>query len=169
LIGALAELDQARILNLVRRGSASQSELDVRNNTLDQARQQVKEAWARIQETRAALGLGPDTQNPLSVPPNLVREQSLAQRSVSEISSALAQVGIPFDLHTISPGQAFEQILHLDSSQGIENAFVHRHVGRSTRPVQGEADWPRRGRAVASSRATFACRYRRGAGKPPDQ
>ena len=32
-------------------------------------------------------------------------------------------MGIPFDLHKISPGQAFEQILHLDSSQGIEDAF----------------------------------------------
>jgi membrane fusion protein (multidrug efflux system) len=52
-----------------------------------------------------------------------VQEQSLVQQSVSEISSVLAQVGIPFDLHTISPGQAFEQILNLDSSQGIENAF----------------------------------------------
>ena len=119
----LAELDQARILNLVRRGSASQSELDVRNNTLDQSRQQVKEAWARIQETRAALGLGPDTKDPLNVPPNLTQEQSLVQQSVSEIGSVLAQVGIPFDLRNISPGEAFEQILHLDSSQGIEKAF----------------------------------------------
>jgi membrane fusion protein (multidrug efflux system) len=94
----LAELDQARILNLVRRGSATQSELDVRNNTLDQARQQVKEAWARIQETRAALGLGPDTQNPLFISTC----RSVSCRSFSPASSCTTRPGWPRKL----PGTA---------------------------------------------------------------
>ena len=37
-----------------KRGSATQSELDQRNNTLKVASEQEKEAWAAIQETRAA-------------------------------------------------------------------------------------------------------------------
>ncbi len=121
----LAQLDQARLANLVRQGSASQSELDQRNDTLDQAREAVKEAWAQIQETRAALGLEPNTADPLHVPADLEQEQSTVQQAVSDVSSALAQVGIPFDLHQISPGEAYEQILDLDSSKGIENAFGH--------------------------------------------
>ncbi len=119
----LAALDQARIQNLVKRGSASQSELDQRNNTLDVANQRVKEAWAAIQETRAALGLGSDTENPLNVPKDLVEQQSGIQSAVSDISSSLAQVGIPFDAHDIKPGEAFEQIIHLDTSRGLQDAF----------------------------------------------
>ena len=43
----LAAVDQERIENLVKRGSASQSELDQRNNTLDVANSRVREAWTR--------------------------------------------------------------------------------------------------------------------------
>ncbi len=42
----LADVDQKRIDNLVKRGSAAQSELDERNNTLKVAIDQEKEAWA---------------------------------------------------------------------------------------------------------------------------
>ncbi len=119
----LAELDQQRIANLAARGSASQSELDQRNDRLEEARQGVKEAWAEIQQTRAALGLEPNTDNPLEVPRDLEQQQSTVQQAVSEVSSVLAQVGIPFDLSQLSPEEAFQKILHLDSSQGIHEAF----------------------------------------------
>ncbi len=119
----LAELDQKRLDNLVKRGSATQAELDQRNNTLDVANQRVKEAWTAIQETRAALGLEPNFDNPLDVPKDLVEQQSGIQTAVSDISSSLAQVGIPFDAHDLKPGEAFEQIIHMDSSQGLDAAF----------------------------------------------
>jgi membrane fusion protein (multidrug efflux system) len=119
----LAELDQKRLANLTQRGSASQSELDQRDNTLDMANQRVKEAWATIDETRAALGLGPNHENPLDVPKDLVEQQSGIQSAVSDIVTNLAQIGIPFNAHDLKPGEAFEEILHLDSSEGLENAF----------------------------------------------
>ncbi len=119
----LAELDQRRLSNLTTRGSASQSELDQRNNTLDVANQRVKEAWAAIQETRAALGLPPNEQNPLDVPKDLLEQQSSIQTAVSDITSSLAQIGIPFDAHDIKPGEAFEQIIGMDTSRGLEEAF----------------------------------------------
>jgi membrane fusion protein, multidrug efflux system len=119
----LAELDQRRLASLTQRGSATQSELDTRNNTLDVANQRVKEAWAAIDETRATLGLGPNHDNPLEVPKDLVEQQSGIQSAVSSIASSLAQIGIPFDAHDIKPDEAFEQIIHLDSSEGLENAF----------------------------------------------
>ena len=119
----LAALDQKRLENLAKRGSATQSELDQRNNTLDVANQRVNEAWTAIQETRAALGLQPNFDNPLDVPKDLVEQQSGIQSAVSDISSSLAQIGIPFDAHDLKPGEAFEQIIHLDSSQGLDNAF----------------------------------------------
>lgn len=119
----LAEVDQRRIDNLVKRGSATQAELDTRNNTLDVAREEVKEAWAAIQETRAALGLAPDTKDPLKLPKDLEEQQSRIQSAVSDISSALAQIGIPFDAHEMKEGEAFEQLLRLDSSEGLSEAF----------------------------------------------
>jgi membrane fusion protein (multidrug efflux system) len=119
----LADVDQRRLAALTQKGSATQSELDQRNNTLDVANQHVKEAWAEIDETRAALGLSPNHDNPLEVPKDLVEQQSGIQTAVSSISSSLAQIGIPFDAHDIKQGEAFEQIIHLDSSEGLDNAF----------------------------------------------
>jgi membrane fusion protein (multidrug efflux system) len=119
----LAEVDQRRIANLVSQGSATQAELDQRNNTLEVARQRVKEAWAAINETRAALGLPPNTQNPLDVPPDLEREQSTVQTAVSDIAATLAQLGIHVDEAAISRADAFEKIMKLDLSQGANHAF----------------------------------------------
>lgn len=121
----LAELDQKRLNALTTRGSASQSELDQRNNTLDQANQQVTEAWTSIQETRAALGLGPDYEHPQEVPKDLLQKQSSIENAVSSISSSLAQIGIPFDASKLKPGEAFEQMLNMDTSRGLEEAFGH--------------------------------------------
>ena len=121
----LAELDQKRLNALTTRGSATQSELDQRNNTLDQANQQVTEAWAAIQETRAALGLGPDYDHPQEVPKDLLQKQSSVENAVSSISSSLAQIGIPFDVSKLKPGEAFEQMLNMNTSEGLEDAFGH--------------------------------------------
>ena len=123
----LAELDQKRLSALVARGSASQSELDTRNNTLNNATQQVTEAWTSIQETRAGLGLAPDYDRPQDVPKDLLEKQSSIETSVSDIVSSLAQIGIPFNARDLKPGEAFEQIIHMDTSEGLDNAF-HRVV-----------------------------------------
>ena len=119
----LAAVDQKRLENLVKKGSATQSELDQRNNTLDLANQRVNEAWTQIDQTRAALGLAANYDDPLDVPKDLTEQQSGIQNAVSTISSSLAQIGIPFDAHDIKPGEAFEQIVHMDSSRGLEEAF----------------------------------------------
>jgi membrane fusion protein, multidrug efflux system len=147
----LSALDQKRLENLVKRGSASQSELDQRNNTLDVANQRVKEAWTVIQETRAALGLEPNFDDPLKVPRDLVEEQSGIQSAVSDISSSLAQIGIPFDAHDIKPGEAFEQIIHLDSSRGLEEAFG-RLVERAPAVKVATASVDRAGRDLDNAR-----------------
>lgn len=119
----LAEVDQHRLEVLAKRGSATQAELDIRNNTLDVAREQVKEAWAMIQETRAALGLEPNTTDPLDVPKDLEEQQSTIQSAVSDIANSLAQIGIPFDLGKLTPEETFEQVLNLDSSENLDKAF----------------------------------------------
>ena len=107
----LAEVDQKRIENLVKRGSATQAELDQRNNTLKVAIEQEKEAWAAIQETRAALGLPPNHQDPLEVPKDLEIQQSTVQSAVSQIAVSLAEVGIPFDPKDAAQAKAFNDFL----------------------------------------------------------
>jgi membrane fusion protein (multidrug efflux system) len=119
----LAELDQRRIANLVRQGSATQSELDQRNNTLRVAQERVKEAWADINETRAALGLGPNTEDPLDIPANLETEQSTVQTAVSDIAATLSQLGIYVGEKDISEARAFDKIMKLDLSGGENHAF----------------------------------------------
>ncbi len=123
----LAELDQHRIENLVRRGSASQSELDQRNNTLKVAAEQEKEAWAEIQETRAQLGLPPDYDDPLQIPKELENQQSTVQSAVSEIASSLAEVGIPFDPKDAAQARAFDDFLRPEgdksAGEGLEGVI----------------------------------------------
>ncbi len=121
----LAELDQRRLNALTTRGSATQSELDQRNNTLERANQSVTEAWTSIQETRASLGLAPDYERPQEVPKDLLEKQSTIESAGSSIASSLAQIGIPFDASKFTPGEAFEQMLKMNTSEGLENAFNH--------------------------------------------
>ncbi len=123
----LADVDQRRIENLVRRGSASQSELDQRNNTLKVTAEQEKEAWAEIQETRAQLGLPPDYDDPLKIPKELENQQSTVQSAVSEIASSLAEVGIPFDPKDASQARAFDDFLRPEgdksAGEGLEGVI----------------------------------------------
>ncbi len=123
----LAEVDQRRIENLVKRGSASQSELDQRNNTLKVAAEQEKEAWAAIQETRAQLGLPPDYDDPLKIPNELENQQSTVQSAVSEIASSLAEVGIPFDPKDAAQARAFDDFLRPEGNksagEGLEKVI----------------------------------------------
>ena len=110
----LARLDQRRLANLTSRGSASQSELDTRNNTLKVAEEQVKEAWASIQEARAALGLAPNEENPLEIPPELAQRQSTIESADSDIAGALAAVGIQIDANDVEDTKSFEDFLKKD-------------------------------------------------------
>ena len=107
----LAEVDQKRLDNLVKRGSATQSELDQRNNALKVAVEREKEAWEAIQETRAQLGLPPDYKDPMSIPKDLENQQSTVQSAVSQIASSLAEVGIPFDPKDAAQARAFGDFL----------------------------------------------------------
>jgi membrane fusion protein (multidrug efflux system) len=121
---ALAEIDQRRLDNLVKRGSASQSELDTRNNTLKTNQEQVKAAWASIQALRAALGLPPDEKDPMNIPKDLESQQSQVQSAVSDIASNLATVGIPFDPKDAAQAKAFSDFLKADgdhsAGEGLE-------------------------------------------------
>jgi membrane fusion protein (multidrug efflux system) len=123
----LAEIDQRRISHLVQRGSATQAELDQRNNTLKNADERVKEAWEAIQETRSALGLEPNYQDPLDIPKDLEQHQSTVQTAVSEIASSLAQVGIPFDPKDADQARAFEDFLRPEgdksAGEGLEGVI----------------------------------------------
>jgi membrane fusion protein (multidrug efflux system) len=120
---ALARNNVRRAEDLLPSGGISKEEVDQRNNALKVAIEQEKEAWTAIQETRAELGLAPNSNNPLEVPKDLTEQQSSIQNAVSTISSSLAQIGIPFDAHDLKPDEAFEQIVHMDTSEGLENAF----------------------------------------------
>lgn len=120
---ALAEIDQRRIANLAAQGSATQAELDQRNNALEVARQRVKEAVAAINETRAALGLGPNAENPLDIPPDLEQQQSTVQTAVSDIAGTLAQLGIQVGEEDITRADAFDKIMKLDLRGGENKAF----------------------------------------------
>jgi membrane fusion protein (multidrug efflux system) len=121
----LAEVDQRRIENLVKRGSATQAELDQRNNALKVAREQVKQAWAEVQETRAVLGLPPNYENPLDLPKDLEEQQSTVQTAVSEVAAALAQLGIPIDPKDVAHAKAFREFLRpqggKSTGEGLED------------------------------------------------
>lgn len=113
----LAEVDQRRIENLVRRGSATQAELDERNNALKVAVEQEREAQAAIQETRAQLGLPPDERDPLNIPRQLENQQSTVQSAVSEIASSLAEIGIPFDPKDAAQAHVFQDFLRPEGNR----------------------------------------------------
>lgn len=140
----LAEVDQRRIENLVKRGSATQAELDQRNNTLKVADEQEAEAWAAIQETRAQLGLPPDRQDPLKIPRELENQQSNVQSAVSEIASSLAEVGIPFDPKDAAQAKAFEDFLRPEgdksAGEGLEKVVEQAPAVRVARAAVRRAE-----------------------------
>ncbi len=152
----LAKVDQQRIDNLARRGSATQSELDSRNNTLKNAEEQVKEAAAEVQETRALLGLAPDPDNPLDLPKNLEEEQSTIQTAVSDIASSLAQLGIQVDPKNAAEAKAFEQFLSaggdVKPGEGLESVVEKAPAVRVARATVERA---RRGLDDANLRLSY--------------
>ena len=115
----LAEVDQQRIENLTRRGSATQSELDDRNNKLKVAEEQVEEARAAINEVRAALGLAPNAADPLEIPADLETRQSTIQSAISDTTSALAQIGIQIDPKDASEAKSFEAFLSPEGGKAV--------------------------------------------------
>ena len=121
---ALAQVDQRRLENLVRRGSASQSELDTRNNTLKVSEEGVKAADAAIQALRAGLGLAPNQDNPLDIPDDLVDRQSSVQSAVSDTIASLAQIGIEIDPKDTESSKSFEDFLrpkgNTSAGEGLE-------------------------------------------------
>jgi membrane fusion protein (multidrug efflux system) len=123
----LAQVDQKRIENLVQRGSSTQAELDDRNNRLKMADEEVKAAWAEVQETRAQLGLMPNYDDPLALPKDLEEQQSTVQEAVSDIASSLAQVGIPFDPKDAAQARAFSDFLRPEggaqTGEGLESVI----------------------------------------------
>ena len=105
--------------------------------------EQEKEAWAAIQETRAALGLAPDYKDPLDIPKELENQQSTVQSAVSEIASSLAQVGIPFDPKDAEQAKAFDDFLRPDgdksAGEGLEKVVEQAPAVRVARAAVARA------------------------------
>lgn len=152
---ALAEIDQRRVANLAERGSATRDELDRRNNALEVARQKVKEARAAINATRAAIGLEPDDEDPLRVPPDLLEQQSTVQTAVSDIAQALATLGIKVDEKTINSAHVFEKLMGLDVHPG-DDAAVDAIIDRAPEIQVAKAAVARNEQAVEDAKLQLA-------------
>jgi membrane fusion protein, multidrug efflux system len=120
----LARNNLRRGQELAPSGGVSKEELDQRDNTVKVDIEQEKEAWAAIQETRAAIGLAPDYADPLKVPKDLEVQRSTVQTAVSSISQYLTQVGIPFNPKDAEQAKAFNDFLRPDgeksAGEGLE-------------------------------------------------
>ncbi|QEH36634.1 putative multidrug resistance protein EmrK [Aquisphaera giovannonii] len=140
----LAELDQRRIEALVRRGSATQSELDTQNNRLDVNREEMREAREQVQEARALLGLRPNYEHPLDLPPDLEVNQSAVQSAVSDIATSLAEIGISIDPNDAAQARAFQDFIRPKgdkaAGEGVESLLDQAPGVRVARAAVGVAE-----------------------------
>ena len=121
-------------------GAQHQEELDQRNNTLKVAIEQEKEAWAAIQETRALLGLPPESSRPARTSPRTWRISSRpSSRPCRDIASSLAEIGIPFDPKDAEQAKAFER---LPPPAGGQVGRRGPGEGHRRRPRRSRWRWP---------------------------
>jgi membrane fusion protein, multidrug efflux system len=141
---ALAQNNFRRGQELMPSGGISKEEADQRDNALKVAVEQEKEAWAAIQETRATLGLAPDYKDPMKVPKELEVQQSTVQTAVSNISSSLAQVGIPFDPKDAEQAKAFGDFLRPEgdrsAGEGLESVIEQAPAVRVAQAAVARAE-----------------------------
>jgi membrane fusion protein (multidrug efflux system) len=140
----LARNNLGRGRKLAPGGGISKEELDERDNALKVAVEQEKEAWADIQETRAALGLAPDYADPLSIPSDLEVHRSTVQATVSQIANYLAQAGIPFDPKDAAQAGAFEEFLRPEgdrsAGEGLEAVIEQAPAVRVARAAVSRSE-----------------------------
>ena len=140
----LARHNLRRGRELAPGGGISKEELDQRENNLKVAIEQEKEAWADIQETRSALGLAPDYEDPLKVPKDLEVQRSTVQTAVSDIGNYLAQVGIRIDPKDAAQVRAFADFLRpaggKSTGEGLEAAIEEAPAVRVARAAVVRAE-----------------------------
>ncbi len=140
----LARNNLRRGQQLAPSGGISKEDLDERDNGLKVAIEQEKEAWAAIQETRAALGLAPEYHDPLKVPKDLEAQRSTVQTAVSDIASSLARVGIPFDPNDAAQARAFAEFLKPEADksagEGLEKVVDEAPAVRVARAEVARAE-----------------------------
>ncbi|HEY2157071.1 MAG TPA: hypothetical protein VGH33_15690, partial [Isosphaeraceae bacterium] len=139
----LARHNLRRGQELAPSGGISKEELDQRNNNVKVAAENEKEAWAAIQETRAALGLAPDYKDPLKIPDDLEVQRSTVQTAVSDMANYLAQAGITIDPKNAAQAQAFEEFLRPEggksAGEGLEAAVEQAPAVRVARAAVDRA------------------------------
>lgn len=118
----LAQEEYNRVLHLGAQ-SVSQEEIDQRKSSLIVAQAQVVSAQATIDQTRALLGLSPDSNDPGAVPANVAQTFNGSQYALSTLLGSFAQLGMNFDSMAVPDIPALkERFKSLSSDSVIDNS-----------------------------------------------
>jgi len=119
----LAKADFERGEKLIKTNAISKQDFDRYQASLDVAKNQVEAAIASIQQTRASLGLGPNVENPLDVPPNLDQEYSAVRQALAELIASVAPLGVYPETYVATPKQIIEEFYRRDPEGNLDRIY----------------------------------------------
>jgi membrane fusion protein (multidrug efflux system) len=125
LVLAQAEFDRAARLMATKVVSAE--EYDQKQESLDVAKAQVKQALENIHEARVALGLPaePDAGASLGdVPPNLDQSFSSVRQALADLYQSAAKLGVIASSYDLTPKQVIEEFYRRDPGGNIDRIYA---------------------------------------------
>jgi membrane fusion protein (multidrug efflux system) len=125
LVLAQSEFDRARKLRTTNVTSAE--EFERKQEALNVAQAQVKQATESVYQQRAALGLTPEPEEGKSltdVPPDLDQTFSTVRESLADMMHSVAQLGVVARSYDLKPKQVLEEFYKRDPGGDIDKIYA---------------------------------------------
>lgn len=121
LVLAQRNFDRNRVL--VADSAIAQSAFDAYTAELAEAKSRVDIAKEVVQETRSALGLPVNAENPLDVPEDLDQNFSVVRETLSDLMQSIAEIGYRPKSWNLTPQQAIDDFFHLNESGDLDAIY----------------------------------------------
>lgn len=115
-----AQKDYDRYLKLGPTGTVSKEDIEQRRDNLQVAQESVLVAEQSIQQTRAKLGLAPNTEQPLSLPADLAQTHSSVRSAVASVQQTLARLGVELPPQAMRPSEVEALVEKLTANFNID-------------------------------------------------
>jgi membrane fusion protein (multidrug efflux system) len=121
-----ANADFERAKPLLKSGTITREEFDLRDQDLRVARASLNQAREEVYQVRASLGLPPepDSKDLTDVPPDLDQTFSAVRTSLAELLETMAQLGRPLASTNATPTAVIEEFRRLDKNGDIDRILL---------------------------------------------
>jgi membrane fusion protein (multidrug efflux system) len=137
-----ARADYERGRALLGTGALPREDFDQRQQQLQVAEAQVKQAREEVTQVRVSLGLAPEPANGkalIDVPPDLNQNYSAVRGALADGMQTAAQLGLPLESVNLTPNQVLDKFHRLDENGNIDR-ILQDLIPRAPAVLQAKAE-----------------------------